>query len=136
MIVPLFALANAGVALSARAARRAASPVAVGVVVGLVVGKLVGITAFTWLAHAASGVPLPAEVRWGHVVGIAAVAGIGFTVSLFITGLAYTEQSFQVEAKTAVLAASVVAGLRARRSSTAMSSRHRTAQTSIGANGT
>ena len=79
---------------------------------------------------------LPADVRWGHVVGIAAVAGIGFSVSLFIIDLAYTEQSFQVEAKTAVLAASVVAGVAGSAILSAMSSRHRTAQTSIGANGT
>ena len=132
LVIPLFALANAGVALSAEPLR-AASPVAVGVFVGLVVGKVVGITAFTWLATRLKGVSLPEGVQFGHILGIAAVAGIGFSVSLFIIDLAYVEGPFQVEAKTAVLAASVVAGGVGSVILSAMSSRSHPGRTSEGA---
>ena len=63
----------------------------VGVFLGLVVGKLVGIAAFSWLAVRTGLGRLPDGTRWGHIVGVGAVAGIGFTVSLFITGLAFDE---------------------------------------------
>ena len=85
VIVPVFALANAGIPLTADALT-SPSAVLVGVFAGLVVGKLVGVTAFSWLAVRLGLGRLPAGAGWSHVVGVAAVAGIGFTVSLFITG--------------------------------------------------
>ncbi|HMQ27568.1 MAG TPA: Na+/H+ antiporter NhaA, partial [Acidimicrobiales bacterium] len=110
VIIPIFALANAGVPLTAEPLRDV-SPVVVGIVVGLVVGKLVGITAFTWLATRLPGVDLPEGVRWSQVVGIAAVAGIGFSVSLFITDLAFEDPLLQADAKLAILLASALAAL-------------------------
>lgn len=110
VIIPVFALANAGVPLTA-APLRDVSPVLVGIVAGLVVGKLVGITAFTWLATRFPGVDLPEGVRWSQVVGIAAVAGIGFSVSLFITDLAFEDPLLQADAKLAILLASALAAL-------------------------
>jgi len=112
-IVPLFALANAGVPISADALSTAwSSPITHGVVVGLVVGKVVGITAFTWLAVRLRMGALPDGVAWRQVVGIGAVAGIGFTVALFVTGLALDDDpALQDEAKIGILAASTVAGL-------------------------
>ncbi|MGH9186522.1 MAG: Na+/H+ antiporter NhaA, partial [Acidimicrobiales bacterium] len=86
VIVPLFALANAGVRLEAAALdSSAARLVAVGVVVGLVVGKLAGISLFAWLAVRSGLGRLPDGATWLQLVGVAAIAGIGFTVSLFIT---------------------------------------------------
>ena len=108
VIIPIFALANAGVPLTAEPLRDV-SPVLVGIVAGLVIGKLVGITAFAWLATRLPGVELPEGVRWSQVVGIAAVAGIGFSVSLFITDLAFTDPLLQAEAKIAILLASALA---------------------------
>ena len=110
VIVPLFALANAGVPLSASAVADAArSPVTVGVVLGLVVGKLVGISGAIWLAARLGWGRLPDGVRMVHVVGMAGLAGIGFTVSIFVAGLAYDDPVLVDEAVLGVLAASVVA---------------------------
>lgn len=108
VIIPVFALANAGVPLTAEPLRDV-SPVVVGIVLGLVVGKLVGITLFSWLATRLPGVDLPDGVRWSQVIGIAAVAGIGFSVSLFITDLAFADPALQSEAKLAILLASALA---------------------------
>ena len=117
VIVPLFALANAGIPLDATTLSNAAgSRITLGVVVGLVVGKTVGITAFTWVAVRARIGVLPAGARWIHVVGVAALGGIGFTVSIFVAGLAFEEATplgaaLQDEAKVGILAASLVAAL-------------------------
>jgi NhaA family Na+:H+ antiporter len=112
VIVPLFALANAGVSITSATLREAlTSGVTLGVVVGLVVGKTVGVTAFTWAATRTGITRLPDGVRWSHLVGVAALAGIGFTVSLFITSLAFQTPAVQNAAKVGILAASLLAGL-------------------------
>jgi Na+:H+ antiporter, NhaA family len=111
VIVPLFALANAGITLSADAISDAAtSRVAIGVLLGLVVGKLVGISMFTWLAVRMNLGVVPEGATGRDIAGIAAVAGIGFTVSIFVTDLAFDDPAIQNEAKVAILAAAVVAG--------------------------
>jgi NhaA family Na+:H+ antiporter len=110
VIVPLFALANAGVPLSTDAFDAAAgSPVTLGIVLGLVGGKLLGITGGAWLATKAGVADLPAGVSWRHIMGAAALGGIGFTVSLFITGLAFEDPLLADEARMGILAASVLA---------------------------
>jgi len=110
LIVPIFALANAGIILSADAIT---SPSAVlgGVAVALVFGKFIGVTMFSWIAVRLGFGRLPDGVRWGHVMGVGAVAGIGFTVSLFITGLAFDDVAIQDDAKIGILAASIIAAL-------------------------
>jgi NhaA family Na+:H+ antiporter len=109
VIVPVFALANAGVAISRDAISDAASSrIALGVLLGLVVGKLVGITAFTWLAAKLRVGLLPAGATWRGIVGVAALAGIGFTVSIFVTNLAFDDPALRNEALIAILAAAVV----------------------------
>ncbi|MBA3309052.1 MAG: Na+/H+ antiporter NhaA [Nocardioidaceae bacterium] len=108
VIVPIFALANAGIILSADAIS-SPSAVLTGVGVALVVGKLAGVVGFSWLAVRLGLARLPAGTRWGHVIGIGAVAGIGFTVSLFITGLAFESDALQDDAKIGTLVASIVA---------------------------
>jgi NhaA family Na+:H+ antiporter len=112
VIVPLFALANAGVSLSSSAIDSAVrSPVALGVVVGLVVGKPTGILVFAWLGCRLGLAALPAGVRWLQVVGMGALAGIGFTVSLFVTGLAFEDASLADQARVGILASSLLASL-------------------------
>lgn len=111
VVIPLFALANAGVEISGDALGDAASsPVTIGVVVGLVAGKFVGITGAVALARRLGAAELPVGVTMRHVAGMAAIAGIGFTVSLFISGLAF-EDGRADEAKLGVLAASALAAL-------------------------
>ena len=108
-VVPLFALANAGVDLRGGVlADAASSRVAWGVAVGLVVGKTLGIGLVTLLAQRTRVASLPAGVATGQVWGIAALAGIGFTVSLFIAELAYTDPALVDHAKVGIFAGSAV----------------------------
>jgi Na+/H+ antiporter NhaA len=109
VIVPLFALANAGVELSGEVlARAVTSPITIGIMVGLVVGKLVGITGASWLATRRWLGGFPLTVAWPPLVGAAAVAGIGFTVSLFIAEIAFDGETL-ADAKVGILAASLLA---------------------------
>jgi NhaA family Na+:H+ antiporter len=110
LIVPLFALANAGVHLTADSAREAlTSSLTIGVVLGLVVGKTVGISVASWLAVRLGWADLPAGATWRHLLGAATLGGIGFTVSLFIAALAFDHPVLVDNARIGVLAASVVA---------------------------
>jgi len=110
LIVPIFALANAGIVLSTDALT---SPSAVlgGVAVALVAGKFIGVTLFSWVAVRLGFGRLPDGAQWGHILGVGAVAGIGFTVSLFITGLAFSDVAIQDDAKIGILVASIIAAL-------------------------
>ena len=110
-VIPLFALANAGIELSRESFGNLTTNLALGVVGGLVVGKVVGISGATWLAVRLGLGRLPDGVRWRHILGASSLAGMGFTVSLFITALAFDDPRFVAEAKVAVLFASLLAGL-------------------------
>jgi NhaA family Na+:H+ antiporter len=110
IVVPVFALANAGVAISGGVAGDAiASSVSQGVALGLLAGKPLGIFAFTWLAVRLGLCQLPAGATWTHIFGVGLLGGIGFTVALLVTSLAF-QGGVADEAKLGVLAASVVAG--------------------------
>ena len=110
--MPLFALANAGIPISADSLSDAASStITYGVIAGLVVGKLVGVTAATWLAVRLRIGDLPSAASWRSIVGIGALAGIGFTVSIFVTGLAFDDVALQDEAKLGILTASLLAAM-------------------------
>ena len=110
VIVPLFALANAGIVLQ-RDALTGATSVFVGVGLGLIVGKCVGVTGFAWLTIRLGVAQLPRGVVWGQFVGAAVLAGIGFTVSLFITELAFTDDDLVAAAKLGILVASILAAV-------------------------
>jgi Na+/H+ antiporter NhaA len=108
-IVPLFALANAGIALGGGFLGRAVtSPITLGIVVGYVVGKPLGVSGVAWLMTRLSRGRLRPSVGWAAVVGGGAVTGIGFTVSLLIASIAFTGEDLR-EAKLGVLAAAVLA---------------------------
>jgi NhaA family Na+:H+ antiporter len=113
VIVPLFALASAGVRLSpATISATTGAAVAIGIVVGLVIGKPLGIYLATWLARRTRMGTLPDGVGTRSVVGLGATAGIGFTVALFIADLAFEDQPLLLgQAKIAILVASVIAGV-------------------------
>jgi NhaA family Na+:H+ antiporter len=111
-IVPLFALANAGVAISGAVTREAvANPVSQGVLVGLVLGKPLGIFLFTWLAVKLRLCEMPRSATWRQVLGVGCLAGIGFTVSLLIAALAFDAAARVGAAKLGILAASIMSGL-------------------------
>ncbi len=110
MIIPIFALANAGIEIDGDTIGTAVtSDVTLGIIFGLVVGKFVGISLSTFLGVKSGMSVLPRGASWTHVVGLSAIAGIGFTVSLFVAGLAFDDQFVIDEAKLGILLASIVA---------------------------
>jgi NhaA family Na+:H+ antiporter len=110
-IIPLFALANAGVVLDADFPHALAESITLGILAGLVIGKPAGILLGSWLATRSRLAELPAGVEWRHLVGAAFLGGIGFTMSLFITDLAFESGAFITQAKAGTLLGSLVAGL-------------------------
>ena len=109
LIIPIFALANAGIELSTETISDAVrSPITIGIAAGLVFGNIFGITAATWLSVKSGLTSLPPSATWTHVIGLAATAGIGFTVSLFVAGLAFADPLL-TEAKIGIVGASVIA---------------------------
>lgn len=112
LVIPVFAIANAGVSLGdGRIGDALGSTITIGVIAGLVLGKAIGISAATLTAVRLRVGPLPTGVGRGHVGGAATLAGIGFTVSLFVADLAFDDQLLRDQAKIGVLAASVVAAV-------------------------
>jgi NhaA family Na+:H+ antiporter len=112
LVVPVFGLANAGVLLDASTLSAAAtSGVTIAVIVALLFGNAIGISTFAGLALRTGLGELPGLVRYGHLIGGAVLAGIGFTISLFITDLALTDETLRTEAKIGVLAGSFLAAV-------------------------
>lgn len=111
LILPLFALFNAGIVIDERIGLVIRNPVALGVILGLVVGKPLGITLLTWLAVRSGRAALPHHVRWGHIVGVGCLAGIGFTMSLLIAGLAFTDPEQIEVAKLGILIGSAISAV-------------------------
>jgi NhaA family Na+:H+ antiporter len=111
LIMPLFALANAGVPLSGEPGKIAVQPVTLGVMIGLVLGKPIGVTLAAWLAVRLGAAKLPDRVSWRHIHGAGWLAGIGFTMSLFMADLAFAGDARLVSAKLGILMASLCAGI-------------------------
>jgi NhaA family Na+:H+ antiporter len=111
LIMPVFALANAGVALGGGAARSVVAPVSLGVICGLVIGKPIGIVLFSWLATRTRLAAMLDGIGWRQIVGVGMLGGIGFTMSLFIANLAFGEAPVLETAKVGILVASVVSGI-------------------------
>ena len=110
VIVPIFALANAGVVITGNIGATAADPIFLGVLVGLIVGKQIGITVAAYLVVRFRLAVLPRGVGWRHIYGAAWLGGIGFTMSLFIAELSFGGKPELALAKMGILAASLVAG--------------------------
>lgn len=110
-IVPFFALGNAGISIDSSMLAQLTNPIVLGVSAGLLLGKPIGIFLFTKLLTSLNWGRLPAGVTWSHVIGAGFLAGMGFTMSLFITDLAFKDPELQIIAKVSVLAASVLSGL-------------------------
>jgi NhaA family Na+:H+ antiporter len=110
-IMPLFALANAGVVLDENFVATLLNPVSLGVMAGLLLGKQFGIALFAWLAVKSGISELPGGITWRHIYGAGWLGGIGFTMSLFISDLAFTNSPLLDVAKLGILAASLVAGV-------------------------
>jgi NhaA family Na+:H+ antiporter len=110
-IMPLFALANAGVEVSGEFASKLADPIAAGIIFGLFFGKQLGVMAACWSLVHWRVAPLPSGVTWRQLYGVAILCGIGFTMSLFIATLAFDSDSYLESAKVGVLVASLLSGV-------------------------
>ena len=111
-ILPLFALANAGITITADTLSAAAeSGITIGIAAGLLAGKSIGILGITWLAVRLGIGQLPAAVTWMHVLGVGFLAGIGFTVAIFISGIAFDDPALVDQAKMGIFVASVAAAV-------------------------
>ncbi|MGF7039961.1 Na+/H+ antiporter NhaA [Mucilaginibacter lappiensis] len=110
VVMPLFALANAGIVIGSNFFSSLVNPVSLGVAVGLLAGKFIGVLLATWLM-VKFGAQLPAKASWKQIVGVALLAGVGFTMSLFISGLAFTHPEMIDQAKYGILLASLLAGV-------------------------
>jgi NhaA family Na+:H+ antiporter len=111
LIMPLFALANAGVLLSGDLRKLVTQPITLGVVLGLVLGKPIGVTLASWLAVRMGLAALPENVSWKQIHGAGWLAGIGFTMSLFMASLALTGEAQLTAAKLGILIASLCSGI-------------------------
>jgi Na+:H+ antiporter, NhaA family len=113
LIIPIFALANAGVPIElASLAGTILQPVAIGIALGLVFGKLIGIAGFTWVAVQLKWTSLPKGLNFKHIVGVGLMGGIGFTMSIFIAELGFAHAPDDLLlAKTGILLASLVSGI-------------------------
>ena len=110
-IMPLFALANAGVRIDGGILAPLATPVALGIILGLVIGKPVGITLTSWFAARTGVASIPVDAGWRTLHGVSWLGGIGFTMSLFIAELAFGRGELLDNAKAGILAASAIAGV-------------------------
>ncbi len=110
-IMPVFALANAGIEIGSGFLGTLAERAALGVILGLVIGKQVGVTLFSWLVVKMGWAALPAGVTWKQIYGAGWLAGIGFTMSLFIANLAFQDEEHLLMAKGGILVASLIAGV-------------------------
>jgi NhaA family Na+:H+ antiporter len=110
-VMPLFALANAGVSVGGAEAPNVSSSVILGVVLALLVGKPVGIVLAAWVAVRLRWCALPPGLSWPGVLLVGCLGGIGFTMSIFIATLAFSDESLLAAAKSGVLLASAGAGI-------------------------
>ena len=112
LILPIFALANTGIVIGSGWAQELASANSLGILTGLVIGKPLGITLLTFIAVTIGICRLPLDLNWKHVFGAGLLGGIGFTMSIFITNLAFVEDAALINAsKMAILLASITAGV-------------------------
>jgi NhaA family Na+:H+ antiporter len=111
IVMPIFALANAGITFSGDFAENMISHVSLGVILGLVAGKFIGIVGISKILVFSKLVQLPEGVSWRHIYGAALLAGVGFTMSLFITDLAFDDPTYIIQSKIGIFIASILGGL-------------------------
>ncbi len=110
-ILPVFALSNAGVHIEGSIINMLLHPISIGIIVGLLVGKFVGISVFSHLIVKFKFATLPEGVKWNHIYGVAFLAGIGFTMSMFISDLAFATAEYKQIAKVGIMAASFLSAV-------------------------
>lgn len=111
IIIPIFALANAGVSLDVDIDQLFSTNIMFGVAFGLLVGKVVGVVGFTWLMNKLKIAIYPEGMNFRNLLGLGLLASIGFTMSLFITSLAFTNEIYITQAKIGIFSASLIGGI-------------------------
>ena len=112
IILPLFALANAGVAINPDSVSTLTSPVSLGIILGLIIGKPVGISLLSYGAYKLGLAQLPEGIQWRQIISASFLAGIGFTMALFISSAAFADETELLKSsKLAILVASVLAAV-------------------------
>jgi NhaA family Na+:H+ antiporter len=107
LIMPIFALSNAGITISGDISSQLLSPVTLGVMFGLLAGKAIGVAGVAYILLKLKWVAMPAGLNFGHIIGAGFLAAVGFTMSLFITSLAFTNPDYTLQAKLGILIASL-----------------------------
>jgi len=111
LIMPIFALANTNITFESSMIKGLSSPLALGIILGLLVGKTIGVTLFSFIAVKLKLAALPTAASWKHVIGVGMLAGIGFTMSIFISMLSFSDIQHIVTAKFAILCTSIFSGI-------------------------
>lgn len=111
LIMPIFALANTNIRFESKMIDGLYSPLGLGIIFGLALGKPLGVTLFSWIAVKSGIASLPSRANWKHIFGLGLLAGIGFTMSIFIALLSFNNPQYDIEAKFSILVASVLAGI-------------------------
>ncbi len=111
LIMPVFALANTNIRFENKMIDGLYSPLGLGIILGLSLGKPIGVALFSWLAVKFGFCHLPSQANWKHIIGLGILAGIGFTMSIFIALLSFSNPGFHVEAKFAIILASLFSGI-------------------------
>ena len=111
LIMPIFALANTNIRFESKMIDGLYSPLGLGIIFGLALGKPLGVTLFSWIAVKSGIAALPSRANWKHIFGLGLLAGIGFTMSIFIALLSFNNPQYDIEAKFSILVASVLAGI-------------------------
>ena len=110
-IMPIFALANTNIRFEKEMIEGLYSPLGFGIIFGLFLGKPIGVALFSWISVKLKMSDLPSQANWNHVIGLGLLAGIGFTMSIFISLLSFPDVESQTEAKFSILVASLLAGI-------------------------
>jgi NhaA family Na+:H+ antiporter len=111
LIMPIFALANTNIRFENKMIDGLSSPLGLGIICGLALGKPIGVSLFSWLSVKLGIAKLPNKVNWKHIFGLGLLAGIGFTMSVFIALLSFNSIEYQIQAKFAIIVSSVLAGI-------------------------
>ena len=111
LIMPIFALANTGIVLVGNVAALLVTPLSFGIISGLFLGKPLGIALLSFLVVKLGWAELPDGLRWRHIIGLGFTAGIGFTMSIFITNLSFADLTLQDTAKLAIMVGTLLSGV-------------------------
>jgi Na+:H+ antiporter, NhaA family len=111
IIMPIFALANTNIQFESKMIDGLTSPLGLGIILGLAVGKPIGVVLFSWLSVRIGLAKLPNSANWKHIFGLGLLAGIGFTMSIFIALLSFSNPEYKIEAKFAILVGSILSGI-------------------------